>query len=378
MVRIIERLRGAGNAPAQPFKTDKNVCPTKERCMKWMMAAGWVVVIGMITAGTGCGGQGAKPDLATGRGLPPPKLPPAYPPSKDVPIDEGLRAKADAELARALGDANPNVRAHALEATAAVAGKEHARQIEALLSDKDPLVRYAACLAVGDLKLKEAEPKLLGMIDDPDAGVRVVVRYALHRIGYYKYSHDLEEMAKDPQANVRGTAAMVLGMIGDPSALNVLRPMRHDFSAPVRQQVAVSMWRLGSDQGMKDLIGLTVSPYQDDKKVVILGLAQPRNRNVIQHIRINLTDDAPEVCLVAARAMGMLGCDEGYGVATRGARSEDPRQRVLAALALGAIGRSDSQEVLRELLADANADVRVAAAEGVLELKPHFVDECSR
>jgi HEAT repeat protein len=208
--------------------------------------------------------------------------------------------------------------------------------------------------------------------------VRVVVRYALHRVGNFKYSHDREEMAKDPQARVRGTAAMVLGMMGDPSAINVLRPMRHDFNAPVRQQVAVSLWRLGSQQGMQDLIGLTVSPYQDDKKVVLLGLAEPRNRNVIQHIRINLTDAAPEVCLVAARGMGMLGCDEGYGIAQKAVKSEDPRQRVLAALAFGAIGRSDAQEMLKKLLGDGNADVRIAAGEAVMQLKPHFADECVR
>ncbi len=166
-------------------------------------------------------------------------------------------------------------------------------------------------------------------------------------------------------------------MIGDRTATNVLKPLRVDINPAVRQQASVSLWQLGNAQGLADLVGLTVSPYQDDKKVVLLGLAGPHNHNVVQHIRPALTDDAPEVCLVAARGMGMLGCDEGYGVAQKGVKSEDPRQRVLAALALGAIGRSDAQEMLRKLLADGNADVRVAAAEAILQLKAHFVDECS-
>src|SRR5689334_9416395 len=100
--------------------------------MKWTVAAGWVLGVGMVIAGAGCEGNGAKADPRSGREMPAPKLPPAYPPSKDVPIDEQLRAKALAELGRALGDPNPNARAHALEATAAVAGKEHGTQIVGL------------------------------------------------------------------------------------------------------------------------------------------------------------------------------------------------------------------------------------------------------
>jgi len=73
--------------------------------------------------------------------------------------------------------------------------------------------------------------------------------------------------------------------------------------------------------------------------------------------------------LVAARAMGMLGSDEGYVIAQKGATSSDANQRVLAALAFGAIGRSDTQDMLRKLLADKDANVRIAAATAILQLK---------
>ena len=44
---------------------------------------------------------------------------------------------------------------------------------------------------------------------------------------------------------------------------------------------------------------------------------------------------------------------------------------MLAALALGAIGRTDAQETLKSLLHDkASADVRLAAAQAILQLKP--------
>jgi HEAT repeat protein len=322
-------------------------------------------------------GCGPHADPRTGRVMPPSKPPPAYPASRDVPLDSQLRAQAEQELLKDLSDNDPNIRAHTIEALREAIGTAHSKEILAALSDRDPLVRYAACLATGELQLRDARTQLLQLTEDPDPGVRVVSRFALHRIGVYTYSHELEILARDPQPAVRGTTAMVLGLIGDPSAVGVLLPLRHDPAPPVRQQAAISLWRLGNEQGLKDLIGWTLSPYQDDQKVALLGLVVPRNRNIVQHVRICLTDPVPEVALVASRAMGTVGCDEGYGVARLGAANTDPRQRVLAALAFGAIGRSDSQDVLRKLLGDADPDVRVAAAEAALKLKDHFVDECS-
>jgi HEAT repeat protein len=83
-----------------------------------------------------------------------------------------------------------------------------------------------------------------------------------------------------------------------------------------------------------------------------------------------LTADYAEVGLVAARAMGICGSDAGYTIAAQAARGRDARQRVLAAHALGAIGRSDAQGYLADLLKDKeSADVRLSAAQALLQLK---------
>jgi HEAT repeat protein len=50
--------------------------------------------------------------------------------------------------------------------------------------------------------------------------------------------------------------------------------------------------------------------------------------------------------------------------------SKDARQRLLAAVAMGAIGRCDLQSPLKELLADPKPAVRIAAATAILQLKP--------
>jgi HEAT repeat protein len=55
-------------------------------------------------------------------------------------------------------------------------------------------------------------------------------------------------------------------------------------------------------------------------------------------------------------------------VALIGAKSIDPRQRLLAALAFGDIGRTDAQPVLAGLLTDSETDVRLAAAGALLQI----------
>jgi HEAT repeat protein len=48
--------------------------------------------------------------------------------------------------------------------------------------------------------------------------------------------------------------------------------------------------------------------------------------------------------------------------------SSEPRQRWMAAQALGAIGRPDAKAALAPLLSDSEAQVRLAAAAAILEL----------
>src|SRR4029079_1492114 len=134
----------------------------------------------------------------------------------------------------------------------------------------------------------------------------------------------------DPNPRVREDAAFVLGLLGEKSAINVLQHMTSDEDTDVRHAVADAMWRLGDERGLKVLVSGTVSNFADDRMLCLIALAGPRDRRVDEHIRGKLTDDWVEVALVAARAMGDLGFDDGYGVAMNSIKSSDPRQRLLA------------------------------------------------
>jgi HEAT repeat protein len=232
-------------------------------------------------------------------------------------------------------------------------------------------VRFRAALGAGEHRLAEARPPLEAMVDrnDNDQHLRIACIFALHRLGVTDYTHDLEKTAVDDEPGVRGDTAFVLGLLGEKSAIKILKVLARDSDVVVRQRAWEAMWRLGNSDYVDELVGLTMSRFADDQQLAIMALAAPRNPSVREAVRNCLTADHVETSLVAARAMGMLGSDEGYGVAMKSVKSGDGRHRFLAALAFGAIGRTDAQPALRALMKDKDKRVRVAAATAVLEIE---------
>jgi len=326
-----------------------------------MQKASLIVLSLIISAMCGCQSTRVRPTV------------PTYPEPHPVALDQGLSAAAKTVLADALVAPETEVRVHAIEAIRLTDPQEHSADILHAMRDPQPQVRFAAALAAGDLRLQESRSILLEMASDTSPNVRVAVLYALHRLGDTHLSHELEAFARDASPLVRGNTAMVLGMLGEPTALRILKVMRLDQNPAVRQQASEAMWKLHDQAGLEDLVALSLSKHPDDQMIGLIGLAEPRDSRVRQRVRNGLTADYPEVTLVAARAMGMLGSDEGYGLALQGANSADKRQRQLAAFAIGAIGRPDSQPQLRKLMADPAPDVRLAAATALLQLKPASV-----
>jgi len=321
-----------------------------------------------FSAVIGCGG-GQK----MGKLPPPPPTIPKPPPKKDVLVDPALRDRARAEIEKCFTSNDPVLRANAIESAQDGLADQASDLILQGLSDREPLVRFASAMAAGKLRLQAARAKLLTMTGESDPNVAIGVRFALHRLGDARLTHALEKYAADPDPQVRANTALVLGLLEEPSAIKVLSAMNNDRSPAVRWQVAEAMWRLGNEEALKTLVAGSVSQYVDDQMLCTLALAAPKDQRVAAHIRGKLAYESgsgwEEVSLIAARAMGMLGSDDGYNVAAEGVRSQDARQRQLAALAFGAIGRADSQPYLEKLLSDQSQSVRLAAATAILQLR---------
>jgi len=300
-----------------------------------------------------------------------PPAPPPVPAVRKEPLNPALQEQARKEIRDAFASNDPIMRADAIEAAQNTFGADAREIVSAGLGDKDGRVRFAAALAAGVLKFSDLHDRLWSMSDDPSPAVQVAVRFALHRLGDTRLSQELVKLAVNENPGIREYVAMVFGMIGEPSALKVLQQMApKELEPDVRIQIAASRWKAGNDEeGLQVLVAGMVSRYVDDQMTCLIAMSGPRDQRIAEYIRGKLTEPYTEVTLVAARALGELGFDDGYGVAMQGVRSTDPRQRFLAAFALGAIGRSDAQSSLTSLLKDSDPHVRLAAATAVLELK---------
>jgi HEAT repeat protein len=230
-------------------------------------------------------------------------------------------------------------------------------------------VRFAAAMAAGELRLEQARAGGTRLLNDKETHVQIAAIFALHRLGDVRYSSGLVEALRSPLPEVRANAAFALGRLGEKSALKILHPLLRDPTVDVRVQVAEAIWRLGGEEGVQFLIAAGMNRYPEYQMVALMALAGARDGRVTQHVRVCLDSEVPDVRLVAARAMGMLGSDEGLRIALDGTSASNTRQRYLAALALGAIGKPEGQEALARLLRDSDPDIRVAAATGILQIK---------
>jgi HEAT repeat protein len=336
------------------------------------------VVLLLAIGLTGCP---PKPKDPQAQGFMPgdPTPPPHYPKSVPMPVDPALQASAEQEIQSALHSSDEVIRANAIETLKDTHLPHADEQIIAALADKSLLVRKAAAMAVGELRLKSAIDKLQPLLDG-DMGVmpqdeqfahqlHMAAIFALHRLGNTTYSHELEQDAFDNRDLIRRDAAFILGRLDEKSAIPLLQRMLHEEKdVNTRLMVAEALWRLGDEVGENALLEATVSAMASDQMIVAYALAVPRDTRLLAHIEGMMNNPHLEVNLVCARAAGMLGSDVGYGYVLQGAQSVDPRQRFMAAMAFGDIGRTDSQPKLAKLLKDTSPEVRLAAARALVEI----------
>ena len=326
----------------------------------------------LVTASLACAVLGCSSEPKVQKTFDPPRLP-TVPKEVDASIDASAQQKASEVIGVANLSPDAVLRAQSFEAMSRTRDPRAPEAVMRGLADREWIVRFAAALCVGDLKLNGAYRALGRVAGDDDPNVQVAARYALHRLGDYSMSKDLEKFSQHRDPRVRANVAMVVGLLKEPTGVAIVRPMLRDVDDGVRLAAAEALWALKDQAGRENLVAGTISKFPDEQIVCTLALATPRDPTVKDFILGKLAIDKDnkqyvELQLAAARALGLLGDDAGFGVAVQATRSGEPRQRTMAALALGAIGRSDGQPALGKLLNDAKPEVRLAAATALRQL----------
>jgi len=298
------------------------------------------------------------------------------------PVDGNVRRLAVEELDKLTRHADRHVRAGAVQSVADTIGVSGRRLVMNGLADKEPNVRFVAAMCAGDLRLPESGKALQAMLRDDDPSVRVAAVYGLHRLGDKRYTKYMETTVRNVDPRVRANTVLAMGRLGEPTALRILKDLRSDPDERVRLQVAKSMWLLKDEAGLTDLLSMLTASV-GDRMFAAQALAEANASNpgfnVRQHIRslffsnFGGTGDeqalATDVRLAAARALGILGSDEGFGLAVQQMKSSNAGHRAMSAAVFGAIRRRDGTVRVAPLLNDADATVRIAAAAAILRIE---------
>ena len=276
-----------------------------------------------------------------------------------------------------LTDADPQIRANAIEVTATTGTILLMPTVQKLLFDEAVPVRFLAIVAVGDLEYRLAQNDIARLFEDPDANIKIAAAYAMMKLGRPEYYQVISNAVASADQTVRANAALLLGKSGRQEGLRFLywTLQRDDSDDRVILQAAESIAMLRDHRIYPKLWTRLISAYADDRVIGIramgaLGTEQAKNALITM-----LDDPVPEVRLAAAEQLGKLGDpigeeevlevfekDLAKGMDAQG----QERIRMLAALAIGEIGTEKLKKHLPPLLQDPSKQVRLAAAKAAL------------
>jgi HEAT repeat protein len=332
----------------------------------------------------------------------------------------------DRRLAPRLVDPDPTVRA--LAACALAPEVELAAPLcAAALDEPDPEARLAALDGV--TALRDAAERVLGRARDPDARVRARAAERLGALKPDGAHAAVEALLADGDAGVRAAALGACAALGGPGALGAVEHALGDAALGVRLAALQALVRLSDDAARltalaggpdafvalraavqlarrgqpgatllraRDAVARAAGDRRWELRAAAMNAAGELGAAGLAPARAALRDPAPEVrlaaasvlsrsddagALAAARAalvsalstpLGLeaaaeltrLGDARGAAALDAGARAADPSLRRRAIALLGSV--AGSTEPLRRALADADAGVRLGAAEALL------------
>ena len=293
------------------------------------------------------------------------------------PAGGDLPAQARQIISEGLADADPQIRANAIEVVASTRELGLMPNVQKLLADQVVPVRFAAAVAVGDLAYAPAKDQVGPLLNDPNPNVQLAAFYALSRLGQPELYQEICKAVAGSDQTVRANAALLLGKSGNKDGIRFLywTLQRDDSSDMVVLQAAEAIAMLGDRRIYRKLWTGLISKYADDRVIGIRAMGALGTDEAKSAILTLLDDPVPEVRLAAAEQLGKLGEsggeDEVLAVFEKNlmAGMDAPgreRTKTLAALAIGEIGTDPLAKYLPQLLQDTSKIVRLAAAKAVL------------
>ncbi len=280
----------------------------------------------------------------------------------------------------------------AAESLGAMGSRSAVRTLVRALEDPEQQVRHAVVRALGELKTADGYevPPLLRRLEDATSAVRKQTVLVLARKKDRRAVIPLMALLRDAHSDVRREAALALGGLGDAGAGPVLVQALDDSSASVVSAAIEALSTLGHRPAVEPLIDLFhngPTGHRDPagRALATLGgdlaleslvralanpsLMEPAQRALIsagaaasgQVVRLLSDPRTPRSVALAAvhvAAEAKLQAAQAPIIAHLRAGRLSPVRLVAS---LGAIGHSDAQRPLIELLASPHSELRLAA-----------------
>lgn len=358
---------------------------------------------------SGCKGRAARPPAAGGPrppsveelqrteprrepARPPSSQPRAAPPASGAVLASELRERALGVLTVAADDADPALRANALEGLALVPRRSEPI-IARALRDPNEGVRAVAAMVVGRAGLTTVSGSLRPLLEDRSPYVRASAIFGMARtVGGADPSPLAAMLLSDPSPRIRSHAVFILGDLGDPSALPMIResvrltiPRASESESKLFQlQAAEAMVKLGDADRLEVILAALFAATQDDLQIAALaaqilgGLGYKSVINDLKNLAGEIDNSGrtmpPEIRMAAAGALAELTrtgdrVDVGF-IADEYRAAESPLVRMQAAFVYGQNRGPNDLVKLDAMLSDQSGLVRVSAAAAILKFAP--------
>jgi HEAT repeat protein len=297
---------------------------------------------------------------------------------------EQLRDRAVKLLESLTLSADPQVRAHALEALVPMP-RALGRVVDRGLLDDNLGVRSIAAMAIGRARLHGHERTLRRLLADESPFVEASAIYALVQTSQPVDRGPLAKyLFQEENPGLRAHVAFLLGEMGDPSALPLIRdaaraPMPKADSARLKLldlQLSEAMAKLGDERQLEPLRAALFPAQPSDLEATALAvqaIGEVQDRSA-RGMLIQLSERAgprnepmpPEILLSISIAMAKLGDQNGGFLADLFWDDERALIRADAASVYGWTNRLADLAKLERMLSDQSEAVQVAAAGGLV------------
>ena len=277
-------------------------------------------------------------------------------------------------------------------------GAEAVKPLVGILGDAANEKRITAINILGEIGDPAGFKPLQNALRDADVLVRTAAAYALTRAGCLAAVPALVIALKDNERNVRLAAALALGALGDAQTVEPLIKLLNDKDWEIRGAALESLGRLGDTRALQSVAKHLEDTDQEVREVAANALGRVGNESIVEKLVITMVDAHSGVRQAAARALAKIDPnwesservqrmlpDIQAAMKNRDASVQSAATSLLRRVTVSTTGesglalspaRDDAERrqqtvtrIFQELLRDADADLRCAAAEAIGRLK---------